>query len=92
MLKALLFIARWIGLAHDRWRARVCRRRPLAAEIEALRGMGGDMGGASIEPKVLHASAAELEAVARGLDAVRGRLGQTCKLLDVAESLRTRGK
>ncbi|MBI4564853.1 MAG: IS3 family transposase [Planctomycetes bacterium] len=37
MLKALLFIARWIGLAHDRWRARVCRRRPLVAEVDALR-------------------------------------------------------
>ena len=36
MLRALLFIARWIGLAHDRWRSRVARRRPLAAEVDAL--------------------------------------------------------
>lgn len=32
MLRTLLLIARWIGLAHDRWRERVARSRPLAAE------------------------------------------------------------
>ena len=36
MLRALLLIARWIGLAHDRWRAQVARRRPLAAEVNFL--------------------------------------------------------
>ncbi|MBI4563811.1 MAG: hypothetical protein HY716_03840 [Planctomycetes bacterium] len=37
MIPSLLLITRWIGLAHDRWRARVCRRRPLGAEVDALR-------------------------------------------------------
>ena len=36
MLRALLLIARWIGLAHDRWRAQVARRRPLATEVDVL--------------------------------------------------------
>jgi putative transposase len=36
-IRALLLIARWIGLAHDRWRESVARRRPLAAEVDALR-------------------------------------------------------
>ncbi|MBI4566249.1 MAG: hypothetical protein HY716_16310 [Planctomycetes bacterium] len=35
----------------------------------ALRGLAHDPG-AAVEPKVLHASAGELEAVARGLDAL----------------------
>jgi hypothetical protein len=36
MVRALLLVARWIAAAHDRWRARVARRRPLAAEIDVL--------------------------------------------------------
>lgn len=36
MEHALLLIARWIGLAHDAWRAAQGRRRPLAAEMDAL--------------------------------------------------------
>lgn len=36
MTRALLLIARWIGLAHDRWRARIARRRPLSARIDVL--------------------------------------------------------
>jgi len=37
MLRALLLVAREIALAHDRWLARLSRRRPLAAENAALR-------------------------------------------------------
>ena len=37
MLRALLLVAREIALAHDRWLAQLVRRRPLAAEIAALR-------------------------------------------------------
>jgi hypothetical protein len=37
MIPTLFLIARWIGLAHDRWREQVARRRPLAAEVDALR-------------------------------------------------------
>jgi len=37
MLRALLLVAREIALAHDQWLARLARRRPLAAEIAALR-------------------------------------------------------
>ncbi len=36
MEHALLLIARWIGLAHDAWRAARATRRPLAAEIDSL--------------------------------------------------------
>lgn len=36
MIRALLLVARWIGLAHDRWRAQVRRRRSLSAEVDAL--------------------------------------------------------
>jgi Homeodomain-like domain-containing protein len=36
MIQALILTARWIGQAHDRWRERVCRRRPLAAEVDVL--------------------------------------------------------
>ncbi|MBI4564111.1 MAG: hypothetical protein HY716_05390 [Planctomycetes bacterium] len=57
-----------------------------------LRGIAGDTGGEGVESKVLHASAGELEAVARGLDAVRGHLCRTCKVLEVEESLRIDGK
>ncbi|MBI4565886.1 MAG: hypothetical protein HY716_14455 [Planctomycetes bacterium] len=58
----------------------------------ALRGMAGDMGGEGVESKVLHASAGELEALARGLDGVREHLCQNCKVLEVEESLRIGGK
>ncbi|MBI2970655.1 MAG: hypothetical protein HY716_16290 [Planctomycetes bacterium] len=51
----------------------------------AHRGLAGDMGRGGLESKVLHASAAELEAVARRLDAVRVRLCRTCKVLEVVE-------
>lgn len=37
MVRALLLVAREIALAHDHWRARFARRRPLAAENAALR-------------------------------------------------------
>jgi hypothetical protein len=37
MIRALLLVAREIALAHDRWLARLARRRPLAAENAALR-------------------------------------------------------
>jgi len=37
MIRALLLVARWIALAHNRWLARVAPRRPLAAEVTALR-------------------------------------------------------
>ncbi len=37
MLRALLVVAREIALAHDRWRATIARRKPLAAENAALR-------------------------------------------------------
>ena len=36
MLRALLLITRWIGLAHDRWKVQIARRRPLAAEVDFL--------------------------------------------------------
>ena len=36
MLHALFVIAGRFALAHDRWRTRVARRRPLHAEIDAL--------------------------------------------------------
>lgn len=54
----------------------------------ALRGLVGDARGAGAEAKVLQASAGELEAVGRRLDAVRGQLCQSCKLLEVEESLK----
>src|SRR5262245_40870208 len=38
MLRALVLVARWIGEAHDRWRAHVARVRPLALELDVLRG------------------------------------------------------
>ena len=34
MTRAILLIARWIAVAHDRWRAGVVRRRPLRAQID----------------------------------------------------------
>jgi putative transposase len=37
MIRALLLVARWIAVAHDRWRAETAKRRPLSAEIDALR-------------------------------------------------------
>jgi hypothetical protein len=37
MLRPLLLITRWIAAAHDRWREEVAKRRPLAAEIDALK-------------------------------------------------------
>jgi len=37
MIRALLLVAREIALAHDRWLASLGQRRPLAAEIAALR-------------------------------------------------------
>jgi putative transposase len=37
MVRALLLVAREIALGHDRWCAAIARRRPLAAEIAALR-------------------------------------------------------
>jgi transposase len=37
MTRALTFIARWIAVAHDRWRAEVSRHRPLHAEVDELR-------------------------------------------------------
>ena len=36
MIQTLLLISRWIGQAHDLWRARISSRRPLAAEIDVL--------------------------------------------------------
>jgi putative transposase len=39
MLEIALLVARQIAIAHDRWRARVARRRPLAAEIDVLHEM-----------------------------------------------------
>jgi uncharacterized membrane protein len=36
MIQTLLLISRWLGQAHDRWRAKTARRRPLAAEIDLL--------------------------------------------------------
>ena len=36
MIQTLLLISRWIGQAHDLWRARFGRLRPLAAEIDLL--------------------------------------------------------
>ena len=32
MIQTLLLISRWIGQAHDLWRAKTARRRPLAAD------------------------------------------------------------
>ncbi|MBI4565579.1 MAG: hypothetical protein HY716_12865 [Planctomycetes bacterium] len=58
----------------------------------ALRGMAGDAGGAGAESKALHASAGELDGVARKLDAVRERLCRSCKVLEVEEDLRIGGK
>jgi len=37
MTRALCLITRWIAVAHDRWRAEVAKRRPLSAEIDALK-------------------------------------------------------
>ncbi len=37
MNRALLLVARWIGIAHDRWRQKIARRRPLSAELDFLR-------------------------------------------------------
>ncbi|HEX5135708.1 MAG TPA: DDE-type integrase/transposase/recombinase, partial [Planctomycetota bacterium] len=37
MLRALLLVAREIALGHDRWLSQLVRRRPLVAEIAALR-------------------------------------------------------
>lgn len=37
MEHAVLLVGRWIGLTHDAWRATLARRRPLAAEMDALR-------------------------------------------------------
>jgi len=37
MTRALLLVAKWIAQAHDRWRDSAARRRPLAAEVDALR-------------------------------------------------------
>ena len=36
MIPTLLLVSRWIGQAHDLWRAKTAHRRPLAAEIDAL--------------------------------------------------------
>ena len=36
MIPTLLLISRWIGQAHELWRARAASRRPLAAEIDLL--------------------------------------------------------
>ncbi|MBI4563715.1 MAG: hypothetical protein HY716_03355 [Planctomycetes bacterium] len=58
----------------------------------ALRGMATDSGGGGSESKVLHASAGELEAVARELDTTRRHLCQTCKVLEVEESLHVGGE
>ncbi|MBI4563724.1 MAG: hypothetical protein HY716_03400 [Planctomycetes bacterium] len=57
----------------------------------ALRGLAHDTGGA-VEPKVLHASTAELEGVARGLDTVREHLCRQCKVLEVVGGLRVSGR
>ncbi|MBI4563717.1 MAG: hypothetical protein HY716_03365 [Planctomycetes bacterium] len=57
----------------------------------ALRGLAHDTG-VAIEPRVLHASAGELEAVARRLDTARRHLCRTCKVLEVEESVRIGGK
>jgi putative transposase len=40
MVKALLLVSRWIGLAHDKWRDSA-RRRPRAVEIDVLRELAG---------------------------------------------------
>ncbi|MBI4564436.1 MAG: hypothetical protein HY716_07070 [Planctomycetes bacterium] len=57
----------------------------------ALRGLAGDAV-APIEPKLLHASAAELEAVARRLDTTREHLCRSCKVREVEEKVRIGGK
>ncbi len=36
MTRALLLVARWIAVAHDRWRAAISRRFPLRVRIDAL--------------------------------------------------------
>jgi hypothetical protein len=36
MTRALLLVARWIAVAHDRWRTRVADRSPLRARIAVL--------------------------------------------------------
>ena len=36
MIQTLLLISRWIGQAHDHWRASTAGRRPMAAEIDLL--------------------------------------------------------
>ena len=36
MIQTLLLISRWIGQAHDQWRANTASRRPKAAEIDLL--------------------------------------------------------
>ncbi|MBI4564312.1 MAG: hypothetical protein HY716_06435 [Planctomycetes bacterium] len=65
------------------------RLRVVAA---ALRGLAGDAGGSTLDPKVLHASAGELEAVARRLDPAREHLCRSCKVLEVEESMKIGGK
>ncbi|MBI4564274.1 MAG: hypothetical protein HY716_06240 [Planctomycetes bacterium] len=69
-------------------------RNPLghSFRVFAAQLAGAYVTGVSVQPKVLHASACELEAVARGLDAVREHLCQECEVLEVEESLRVGGK
>ncbi|MBI4564315.1 MAG: hypothetical protein HY716_06450 [Planctomycetes bacterium] len=58
----------------------------------ALRGLAGDAGGEGVESKVFQATAAELDAIARGLDTARKHLCRSCKVLEVEESLQIGGK
>ncbi|MBI4303898.1 MAG: hypothetical protein HY665_06125 [Chloroflexi bacterium] len=58
----------------------------------ALRGLASDMGADGAESKVIHASAGELEAVARRLGVIREHLCRSCKVLDVEEGLRIGGE